>query len=193
MTNSLASVATSRIELQRQGKIGQRAASPEHHFARILVHHLDDEFRRGAGRGLNVRRAFLHGRNDVGSVIGLVVDGGAVGFEAVGPASLVFQLAVQSFPALGFFLGVEQREFGTLDHRNVGALGNLQHAQHVLGLFLHPLVAADRGDAEDVKLVRLQEDQKGLLVAGAGAAGVLVDDDFDFLGGCGGRKQSRQA
>ena len=59
---------------------------------------------------------------------------------------------------------------------------NLQHAQHVLGFFFHPLVAADRGDTENVKLVRLEKNQNGLLVAGSGTAGVLVDDDFDFLG-----------
>ena len=180
------------VELQRQRKIGQRAACPQHHFARILVHHLHDEFRRGAGSGLNVGRAFLHRRNDVGRVVGLVVDGGAIGFESVSPASLVFKLAVQGFPALGFFLGIEQGEFGALDHRDVGALGNLQHAQHVLRLFFHPLVAADRGDAENVKFVRLQENQNGLLVAGSGPAGVLVDDDFDFLGG-GGDSRARAA
>ena len=60
--------------------------------------------------------------------------------------------------------------------------GDLQHAQDVLGFFLHPLVAADGGDAENIELVRLQEDEEGLLVARAGAAGVLVDDDFDLLG-----------
>ena len=62
----------------------------------------------------------------------------------------------------------------------------------MLGLFLHPLVAADGGDAEDVKFVRLQENQDGLLVAGAGAASVLVDDDFDFLSRSGGPQESDQ-
>ncbi len=113
-------------------------------------------------------------------------------FEPVGPASLVFQLAVERFPALGFFLGIEQGEFGALDHRNIGAPGNFRHAQDVLGFFFHPLVAADGGDAEDFKLVRLQENQNGLLVAGAGAAGVLVDDDFDFLGVSGSSEDKDQ-
>ena len=182
MTNSLASVATAGIELQRQSKIGQRPSCPQHHFARILVHHLDDEFRRGAGGGLNVRRAFFHRRNDIGGVVRLVIDGGAVGFEMLSPAALVFQLAVHGFPALGLFLGVEERELGALDHGNIGAARDLEHAQDVLGLFLYPLVATDGGDAKNVKFVGLQENQKGLLVAGARAAGVLVDDDFDFLG-----------
>jgi hypothetical protein len=53
------------------------------------------------------------------------------------------------------------------------------------------LIAADGGDAENLKPVRLQEDQKRLLVACAGAAGILVDDDFDLLGG-GGCNQTNQ-
>ena len=109
-----------------------------------------------------------------------------------GPASLVFELAVERFPALGFFLGIEQGKLGALDDRDVGAAGNFYQTQDVLGLFLHPLVAADGGDAEDVELFRLQEDQDGLLVAGAGAAGVLVDDDFDFLGRGRGSEQSNK-
>ena len=60
--------------------------------------------------------------------------------------------------------------------------GNFQHAQRVLGLFFDPLVAADSGDAEHVKFVGLEEDQDRLLVTGAGATGVLVDDDFGLLG-----------
>src|SRR5258708_37947488 len=99
----------------------------------------------------------------------------------LGPASLVFQLAVNSLPALGFFLGVEQRELSALNYWNVGTLRNLGHTQDVLGLFFYPLVPADRGDAEHVEFVRLQENQQGLLVAGSGAARVLIDDDFDFL------------
>ena len=105
------------------------------------------------------------------------------GLEVFGPASLVFELAVQSFPALGLFFGVEQRKVGALDNGDVGASGNLEQAQHMLRLFLHPLIAADGGDAEDIKFLRLQEDEQGLLIAGAGAAGVLIDDDFDFLRG----------
>src|SRR6266436_8488948 len=113
---------------------------------------------------------------------GLVINGGAVSFEALRPASLVCQLAVQTFPALGFFLGIEQGKFSTLDYGNVRALRNLHHTKRMLGLFLHPLVAADGGDAENVEFVRLQKNQDGLLVAGAGAASVLVDDDLDSLG-----------
>jgi hypothetical protein len=52
----------------------------------------------------------------------------------------------------------------------------------MLGFFLNPLVAADRGDAEDVKFIRLKENKDSLLIAGAGPAGVLVNDDFDSRG-----------
>src|SRR4029077_5126328 len=127
-------------------------------------------------------RALLHGWNNVGGVVGLLIDSGAVSFEALRPATLVFQLPVQRFPALGFFLGIEQGKFSTLDYRNVRALRNLRHTKRMLGLFLHPLIAAHGGDAEDVEFVRLQKNQDGLLVAGAGTASVLVDDDLDSLG-----------
>ena len=60
------------------------------------------------------------------------------------------------------------------------------HAQDVLGFLFHPLVAADGGDAEHVELLRLQEDEYRLLVAGSRAASILVDDHFDaFLRRCG--------
>ena len=39
---------------------------------------------------------------------------------------------------------------------------------------------------KNVKLVRLKEDEQGLLVARTRTASVLVDDDFDFLGKNGG-------
>ena len=129
-----------------------------------------------------VRLALGHRRHDVRLVIGLAKFGGAVGFE-VGPAPLVFELSVQSLPAFGLFLGVEQRIDGPLVDGNVGAIRDFEQAQHMLRLFLHPLISADGGDAEDVKLLGLQEHENRLLVAGSGTPSVLVDDDFDFLGG----------
>src|SRR3984893_5192639 len=118
-------------------------------------------------------------------MVGLVVDCGPIRLKPVSPASLVFQLAVKSLPALGLFLGIKQKELGSLDHEDICSPSDFQQAQDVLRLFLHPLVAADGGDAEHVKLLRLEEDENGLLVAGTGPAGVLVDDDFDLLGGGG--------
>jgi hypothetical protein len=110
----------------------------------------------------------------------------------VGPASLVFEFAVQSLPSLGLFLGIQQWINGALIHRYVGAVGNLEQAQHVLGFFFHPLVATDGGYAKDIELLRLKEDEDGLLVAGSGTAGVLVDDDSDFLGGGRSNQESCQ-
>jgi hypothetical protein len=65
----------------------------------------------------------------------------------------------------------------------------------VLGFFLDPLIAADGGDAKDIEFLGLQEDQDGLLIAGAGAAGILIDDDFDFVlrgGNRGAREKNRR-
>jgi hypothetical protein len=52
----------------------------------------------------------------------------------------------------------------------------------MLRLFLHPLISADSGDAENVELIGLEEHEDGLLVAGARTARILVDNDFDLLG-----------
>ncbi len=153
------------------------------------MHHLHDELRGRSGSGLGARLTFGHGRDYIGRVVRLVVDGGAVGAKALRPGALVLKLAVDRFPALGFFLGIEQRELRALNHGNVGALGDFQHAQRVLGLFFHPLIAADGGDAQDVKFLGLEKDKKGLLIAGTGPARVLVDDDLDFLGGGRHRQQ----
>ena len=60
--------------------------------------------------------------------------------------------------------------------------GDLRHAKNVLSLFFDPLIAADCGNTENFELVRLQENQNCLLVARAGTAGILVNDNFDFLG-----------
>src|SRR5437899_9403547 len=66
MTNSLASVANLGVELQCQCIVGERAARPENHLARIFVHHLYNEFRGSASSRLNVRRAFFHRWDDIG-------------------------------------------------------------------------------------------------------------------------------
>ena len=139
-----------------------------------------------------MRRALLHGRDNIGRVIRLVINRGAIGCEVLRPTPFVFELAVKRFPALTLFLGVEQRKFGALIHRDIRAPGNLQQAQHVLSLFLYPLIAANGGDAKHVKSVRLQENQDGLLVARARPASILINDDFEFLGGGGGCDDEQQ-
>ena len=106
----------------------------------------------------------------------------SVGFE-IRPAAFVFELPVRSFPTFGFFFGIQQRVYGALIHGDAGVIGNLKQSEHMLRFFLHPLIAADRSDAEDVEFLGLKKDKDGLLVAGSRAAGVLIDDDFDFLGG----------
>jgi hypothetical protein len=102
------------------------------------------------------------------------------------PAALIFKFAVQSFPSLGLFLGIEQGEFRSLDDGDISPVCNFQQAQDVLSLFLHPLVAADSGNAEDIKLFGLQKNQNGLLVAGPRPPGVLINNDLDLLRWCKG-------
>ena len=59
--------------------------------------------------------------------------------------------------ALGLFFGIEQREFGSLINRNIGAIGDFEQAQYVLRFFAYPLISADGRDAEDVELFGLEE------------------------------------
>src|SRR5207245_676509 len=102
----------------------------------------------------------------IGSLMRLVIKRGAIGYEVIRPTPFVFELSVKGFPAFSLFLGIEQRKLGALIHPDIRAPGNLQQAQHVLSLFLNPLIAANGGDAKHVKSVRLQENENGLLVAG---------------------------
>src|SRR6185369_16595167 len=102
-------------------------------------------------------------------------------FREIAPAPFVAEFAIERFPALGFFLGVQQREFCALDDGNVGAAGDFEQAQSALGLFSYPLVAADGGNSKHVKLFRLQENEDGLHVGGGRPARVLIDDDLDLL------------
>ena len=114
-------------------------------------------------------RALLHGQQYLVRMVRPVIDGGSVYLEALSPASLIFQLPVVNPP---------QRSVSSLElikgnsapciTGSVGALRDLRHTKHMLRLLLYPLVAAHGGDAQDVEFVRLQEDQDGLLVAGAG-------------------------
>ena len=156
------------------------------------MHHLHNELGGGTRLRVNVRLAFFHGRHNVGRMVRLVVNSRARRLEVFSPASLVFELAVERFPALGLLFAVKQRKLGALDDGHVSAPGNLQHAERVQRLFFHPLIAADGGDTEHVKLLRLQEDQQRLLIAGAGAAGVLIDYYFYFLGGGGCEQKSEE-
>jgi len=62
----------------------------------------------------------------------------------------------------------------------------------VLRFFFHPLISADGRDAENVEFLGLQEYEDGLLIACVRPASILINDDFDFLGGGGGEKRERK-
>ena len=116
-------------------------------------------------------------------MIGLVIDRRPIGPEMLGPCTLVFELAVKRFPALSFFLAVEQGKLCALINRHIRSSGDFQHAQGVLRFFLRPLIATHGSDAEDIKLLRLQEHQQCLLITRSRPARILINDDFYFLGG----------
>ncbi len=63
--------------------------------------------------------------------------------------------AVELLAELPFFFRVEHGEFGTGVYRNVCASHQFQQAQRVRHLLLHPRVARDQSDAEEVDVVGL--------------------------------------
>jgi hypothetical protein len=56
--------------------------------------------------------------------------------------------------------------------------GEFEHTERVGDLLVAPLITGDDGDAEHINIRGLQDEQKGLLVGGSRAAGVLIEDDF---------------
>ncbi len=150
-----------------------------------------------SSRGLVCGAPFDQRRNDVGVVISGPKGGRNISrpLGEVAPASFVTELAVESFPSLRLFFGIEKRELGALYDRDVSTPGDFQQPQSTLGFFLHPLVAAHRRDAQDVKPVRLQENQNGLHIGRGRPARILIDDDFDLLRleGGGGKENQKSA
>jgi hypothetical protein len=132
---------------------------------------------------LDTRRPLNQRRNNIGIVIRLPKSRRSARrrIREIVPTTFVAQLSVQGFPPLTFFLGVDQRKFSPFRDRNVSAAGNFQQPQRTLRLFLHPLISADRGNAQHVKLVSLQKNQDRLHVGRSRPSRILVDDNFDFL------------
>src|SRR5271165_6384400 len=120
-------------------------------------------FRCGLGGG----RAFWKFGNDEGFVPPTRVPG-------AGKADF----AVTLLPEAGFFGSADQRENRAGEDGNVGAANDFQQAEGVGHLLIAPGVAADHCNTEDFCLWGLNEKQKGLHVAAAGAGAVLVDNDF---------------
>ena len=80
-------------------------------------------------------------------------------FGEVAPASLVTEFAVESFPAFRLFFRIEKRELGALNNWNVCTPSDFEQPKRPLRLLLHPLVAAHRGDAQYIELLRLKKNQ----------------------------------
>ena len=100
----------------------------------------------------------------------------------IAPAALIAEFAVETFPAIALFFRVQQRELSSLNNANIGAPGNFQQAQRTLSFFFHPLVSADRGDAQHIEFIRLQKNQNGLHVGRGWSARILIHNHFNLLG-----------
>jgi len=95
----------------------------------------------------------------------------------IAPRSVPGAGTVDGFFLVGFGLRADEREDGSGDDGDVGAVDELEHAEGVLDFLWLPGVAADHRDAEDFDLGGLQQDHHGHLVGAAGAGAVLVDED----------------
>ena len=75
----------------------------------------------------------------------------------------------------------DQRILRSRHYRNIGSTDEFEHAQSVRHFGFEPRVAGHDGDAENIRLRRLDQQQHRLLVGSAGAGGVLIDDDLAFF------------
>src|SRR5579864_6090318 len=117
----------------------------------------DDEVGSRFVEGLDVRFTLYQRRNDIRLVIpGSERRRGAFrAFRKIAPAALVMQLAIQTLPPLGLFLGIQQGKFRPCNHWNIRASRDFEQAQCPSRFLLDPLVAADGCNAENVELIRL--------------------------------------
>ncbi len=170
-----------RLELERQRDVGQRAAAPEDHFARVLADGVDHEIR-------GVLRHRLDGgasRREHRHFIRIVISAGV-------PGPLVSELAVHGFPQSGFLARIDQRELGALRDRDVPVTRQLQHPEGPLGTGLHLAVPGDDADADHLDAGGLQQHHERLIVRPGGAADVLIDEDL-LLGAGTRRRHQHQA
>ena len=68
------------------------------------------------------------------------------------PCALIDNLAVKRFPLGDVFLGANQGEDRSGNHRDVRAAYNFHEAQGVLHFFIPPIVAGENGDAKNIGL-----------------------------------------
>src|SRR5215470_12871317 len=110
------------------------------------MHRANDEVSSRFIEGLRMRSALDELRHDIGLVIPFPKRGRRVGrpMGEIAPATLVMQLAVESFPSLGLLFGIQQWKFSALDDWDIRAIGDFQQAQCSLSLFPRPLITAHR-------------------------------------------------
>ena len=71
---------------------------------------------------------------------------------------------------------------GSRHDRNVSSPDDLEHAQRVRDFFFQPRIASHNGDAENLSLRGLDQQQDGLLIGSSRPGRVLIDDDLALSG-----------
>ena len=160
-----------RIEPLRQREIGERPRREDRHFARIFMHHVDQEIggdlvgglmgRVAAGQIDRIVRAEIGGRALLGRLDPMLH-----------PRALPRELAVQRLPAIGRRLGIDEREGRALHHRHVGSVRDFQPAQRHRGRAVRPDIARDGGEAEHLDIGVFEQHQVHQPEA------LVVDDDL---------------
>src|SRR6202030_1401219 len=84
-----------------------------------------------------------------------------------------------------FALSMKERRLGAFNHWDVRASGLLCGPERKYGGGIDPLIAADRGDAEQIDLRRSEQHQQREEVGSLRAGAVLAGNHFDFFL-CGG-------
>ena len=131
---------------------------------------------------LRGRLAFRHRRNFIRPVYRL----------APIPRALINNFAVNLFPARHLLFRIHEREHGARNHRHIRPADNLEQPQRVQHLFIAPGIAGKHGNAENIRLRRVQNRQHGLHIRPAGPSAVLIDDHLALRLRRGGRREERR-
>ena len=93
----------------------------------------------------------------------------------------VYVRTINFFLQLLFALGVQQRHLRTFNHRHIRAAGDFRGPKSEDCRRLHPLIAANRGNAQQIDLLGAQKHQERKEIRALRSGAVLIGDDFNFF------------
>ena len=178
-----------RIDRQRERDIRQRTGGVNRHLMRVRANLTDQEVRGVFVERLRVRRA-LRQRNRVPRAmniraVGRHTDDTIRSLHQVrrplAPGTKPCDPAIQLRGQPRLFLRADERKYRARNHRHVRAADQFEHPQRVLHFFVAPGISCDDGNAQHLRLGRLQQHHHGHLIRAAGTGAVLIDQDHALL------------